>query len=191
MFVRNWMTSPPVVVRSSTSAGEALRYLEKRQIRRLPVIEDRRLVGIVTKSDLYAAFGKDGKSRQGQEQAIEKVMTKKPFTVAQEDTLERAASLMLEKKVSGLPVVDGDRVIGIITESDVFRALCQIMGVGEQGARVIMSVKESEDLLAVVRKRLNGLTMRSLTTYHNPLLGHWEVVVRVRGRSRGEKTSPE
>ena len=114
-------------------------------------------------------------------------MTRKPLTVEQEETLEHAAELMLEKKVSGLPVVDGTRVVGIITESDVFRALCQILGVGEKGARVIMSVKDDEDVLEAVRKRLTGLGMRSLATYHNPSLGRWEVVVRVWGRVAAAK----
>lgn len=182
MFVRNWMSAPAVVIPPVVPAGSALSFMEKRQIRRLPVVEDGCLLGIVTRSDLLAALGKDKMKRRGEERSVDEIMTKKPLTVEQEDTLERAAGLMLQKKVSGLPVVDGDRVVGIITESDVFRALCQILGVGEKGARVIMSVKDDEDLFAAVKKRLNGLGMRSLATYHNPALGQWEVVIRARGR---------
>ncbi|HXX94702.1 MAG TPA: CBS domain-containing protein [Planctomycetota bacterium] len=182
MFVRNWMSAPAVVVSPIVPAGSALSFMEKRGIRRLPVVEDDRLVGIVTRSDLLAALGKDKAKRRGEARSIEGIMTRKPVTVEQEEALERAAELMLQKKVSGLPVVDGSRVVGIITESDVFRALCQILGVGEKGARVIMSVKDDEDVLAAVRKRLTGLGMRSLATYHNPTLGRWEVVLRVRGR---------
>jgi acetoin utilization protein AcuB len=150
-------------------------------------VEDERLVGIVTRSDLVAALGKDPLKRRGEERKVEGIMTRKPLTVEQEDTLERAAELMLEKKVSGLPVVDGLRVVGILTESDVFRALCQILGVGEKGARVVMSVRDEEDVLEAVRKRLTGLGMRSLATYHNPELGRWEVVLRVRGRVAAAK----
>ena len=97
---------------------------------------------------------------------------------------------MLQRKVSGLPVVDDDRVVGIITESDVFRALCRMLGVGEKGARVVMSVKDDEDLFAVVKKRLNGLGMRSLATCHNEELGRWEVVLRARGRVGAEAAKP-
>ena len=184
MFVRNWMSAPAVVVPPVVPAGSALSFMEKRQIRRLPVVEDGRLVGIVTRSDLITALGKDKQKRRGEERSVEGIMTKRPVTVEQEETLERAAEIMLQKKISGIPVVDGERVVGIITESDIFRAFCQIMGVGEKGARVIMSMGEEEDVLGAVKKRLNGLTMRSLATYHNSPHKRWEVVVRVRGRAR-------
>jgi acetoin utilization protein AcuB len=187
VFVRNWMSAPAIVIPPITPAGSALSFMEKRGIRRLPVVEDGRLLGVVTRSDLLAALGKDKAKRQGEERSVDLIMTRKPFTVEQEETLERAALLMLQKKVSGLPVVDQTRVVGIITESDVFRALCQILGVGEKGARVVMSVKDDEDVLAEVRKRLKGLGMRSLATYHNPSLGRWEVVLRVRGRLAAAK----
>ena len=183
MFVRNWMSAPAVVIPPVVPAGSALSFMEKRQIRRLPVVEDGLLLGIVTRSDLITALGKDKMKRRGQERSVDEIMTRKPVTIGQEDTLERAAQLMLQKKISGIPVVDGTLVVGIITESDIFRALCQILGVGEKGARVIMSVDDREDVLGVVKKRLNGLTMRSLATYHNSSLNRWEVVLRVRGRA--------
>jgi acetoin utilization protein AcuB len=182
MFVHNWMSAPAVVIPPVVPAGSALSFMEKRQVRRLPVVEDGRLLGIITRSDLLEALGKDKLKRRGEERSVDEIMTRKPVTVEQEETLERAAELMLQKKISGLPVVDGDRVVGIITESDIFRALCQILGVGEKGARVVMSVKDDEDLFATVKKRLQGLGMRSLATFHNAPLNRWDVVVRVRGR---------
>jgi acetoin utilization protein AcuB len=187
MFIRNWMSAPAVVIPPVVPAGAALGFMEKRGIRRLPVVEDGRLVGIVTRSDLVAALGTDRSPHRGEDRSVGEVMTRHPFTVEQEDPLEKAAALMCDKKVSGLPVVDGETVAGIITESDVFRALCQILGLGEKGARVVMSVGEDEDLFGAVTKRLSGLTMRSLATVHNPLLGRWEVVLRVRGRVPAEK----
>jgi len=189
MFVRNWMSAPAVVIPAVVPAGSALSFMEKRKIRRLPVVEDGRLVGIVTQSDLEAALGKDKLARKGEERSVEEIMTKNPISVDQEDTLEAAAKIMLEKKISGIPVVDGERVVGIITESDVFRALCEIMGVAEKGARVIMSVDENEDVLAAVKSRLKGLAMRSLATFHNATLGRWEIVARVRGRVGAQKAA--
>jgi acetoin utilization protein AcuB len=93
--------------------------------------------------------------------------------------------MMLENKVSGLPVVEEGRVVGILTESDLFRALCQMLGIGEKGARVVMSVDDDDDLLARIRRRLSGLAMRSLVTVHDPKHGRWDVVLRVRGRQNG------
>jgi acetoin utilization protein AcuB len=175
MFVRNWMSAPPVTIPRTVPVQAALAFMEKRRIRRLPVVENDRLVGIVTKSDLSSARGK--------ELAVEDVMAKRPISVAPDETLERAAQLMLQKKISGLPVVEDKKLVGIITESDVFRALCEILGLSEAGARVVLTVPESGDLLGTIGSRLNGLALRSLATYHNSAAGRWEVVIRVRGRA--------
>src|SRR5262245_8428335 len=173
MFVRTWMSAPAVVVPPVAPAHAALGFMEKRKIRRLPVVENGRLVGIVTRADLEGA--KDRK--------VEDAMTRAPLTVGPDDTLERAAATMFRNKVSGLPVVEEGRVVGILTESDLFRALCRMLGFGEKGARVVMSVEDDEDLLARIKKRLSGLAMRSLVTVHDPKHNRWDVVLRVRGRT--------
>ena len=180
MFVRDWMSAPAITLGPDVTASAALAFLEKRNVRRVPVVEDGRLVGIVTKSDLLGA---------GQNHAVHgvttiaNVMTKKPLTVQQDETLETAAQLMLSNKISGLPALDGDRVVGIITESDLFRALCEMLGIGERGARVQMTVRDDADLLQKVQGRLNGLAVRSLVTVHDPKRNVWDVVMRVRGRA--------
>ena len=183
MFVRNWMSAPAVVIPPVVPVAAALGFMERRQIRRLPVVDYGRLVGIVTRNDLVAAIGRGRPDRRTGEKAVDELMAKKPITVHPEETLERAAEIMLRNRISGLPVVDEERVVGIITESDVFRALCRMLGIGEKGARVVMSVKDDQDLFAVVKKRLNGLGMRSLATVHDAELGRWDVVVRARGRA--------
>jgi acetoin utilization protein AcuB len=176
VFVRNWMSSPVVTIPSTSSGEEALGLMAKKKVRRLPVVKGGRLMGIVTLSDLHA----EGRS----EASVEDAMTKDPLTVAPEETLERAAKIMIEKKISGIPVVDEDgQVAGIITESDVFRALCELLGVNEKGARVVFTVPEDGDLLETLRRRLGGLVPRSLATFHNARTGGWEVVTRVRGRA--------
>ena len=114
MFVRNWMSAPAIALPPEVTASVALAFMEKRRIRRLPVVEDGRLLGIVTKSDLLGTAKKHAAVT-----TIANVMTRKPFAVQQEETLETAASLMLKEKISGLPVLDGDRLVGIITESDL------------------------------------------------------------------------
>ncbi len=179
MFVRNWMSAPAIQLPPEATASAALAFMEKRNIRRLPVVEDGKLVGIVTKSDLMGA----GKLHHvGKVTTIANVMTRNPKTVQESDTLETAAAIMLESKVSGLPVLDETRLVGIITESDLFRALCGMLGIGEKGARVIMTVDDGNDLLHKIRERLNGLAIRSLVTVHDPKRNLWTVAMRVRGR---------
>ena len=174
MFVRKWMSSPVLTIPRTESAAAALEVMTKRKVRRLPVVEGEKLAGILTLSDLQAS------KKQGA--SLDEVMTRDPLTVAPDDTLEQAAKLMLEKQISGLPVVENGRVAGIITESDVFRALCELLGVAEKGARVVFTVPESADLLESVHKKLAGLSLRSLATSHDAEKGQWEVVMRVRGR---------
>jgi acetoin utilization protein AcuB len=178
MFVRNWMSAPAIVLPPEVTASSALAFMEKRKIRRVPVVEDGKLLGIVTKSDLLGT----GKKHSAVT-TIANVMTRNPETLEQEDTLEAAATLMLKEKISGVPVLDGGRVVGIITESDLFRALCGMLGIGEKGARVVMTVRDDADLLQNVRGRLNGLAVRSLVTVHDPKRSVWDVVMRVRGRA--------
>lgn len=180
MFVRNWMSAPALTLGPTVTASAALSFMEKRRIRRLPVVEDGKLVGIVTKSDLLGAGSKPHVSGITR---IAHVMTRKPIAIQGEETLETAAHLMLSNKISGMPVMDGDRLIGIITESDLFRALCGMLGIGEKGARVAMTVRDDADLLQHLRGRLNGLTVRSLVTVHDPKRNVWDVVMRVRGRA--------
>lgn len=182
MFVRNWMSAPAVVIPPVVPVGAALGFMEKRGIRRLPVVEDGRLVGIVTKSDLLAHLGGKKASRTKSEATVADVMARAPLSVGPGDTLEAASQLMLKKKFSGLPVLDEDQVVGIITESDLFRALCEMLGLGEKGARLILTVRDGEDLLGAIRKRLGGLAVRSLVTVHDPKRNAWDVVLRVRGR---------
>jgi acetoin utilization protein AcuB len=174
MFVRNWMSSPVATIPKAVPASAALEYMARRKVRRLPVVEGGALAGIVTLSDLNASKRPDA--------VVEDVMTADPATVTPDDTLEEAARLMRERKISGLPVVEGGRVTGILTESDVFGALCELLGVGEKGARVVLTVPESAELLESVQRRLAGMALRSLATFHNAEKGQWEVVMRVRGR---------
>lgn len=175
MFVRRWMSTPVVTVQKVVPVDAAKEFMRRKKVRRLPVLDGEKLAGIVTLSDLEA------RSKTGA--FVEDVMTRKVRTVAPGDTLEQAASMMIERQISGLPVVEKDRVLGILTESDVFRALCEILGVRERGARVAFSVPEGADFLEVLRRRSSGLVVRSLATLHDPQQGAWDVVMRVRGRA--------
>ncbi|NUN47421.1 MAG: CBS domain-containing protein [Candidatus Brocadiae bacterium] len=194
MYVREWMSAPVLTIQSRVPAAVALEFMEKHNIRRLPVVESGALVGIVTRSDLNTLFGKRKADRHLQKKSVEEVMTPGPWTVSPDDTFESAALLMLRHKISGLPVVSSNKVVGILTESDVFRAFAAILGLAEQGPRVTMHIPEAEDLLEGVRKRVGRMRIRSLVTLFNPRAKRWEVAVRVRGRVGEEakaETKPE
>lgn len=182
MFVRNWMSSPAVVLPAVTPVPDALEFMAIRKVRRIPVIQDGALAGIVTQSDLQTIAARHDASRRTSRIVLGDVMKAPVLTVAPDDTLEHASQIMLENEVSGLPVVDGPRLLGMITESDVFEAFNEIMGTAESGARIVMTVPADTQLLDSLRRRLKGLSIRSLATYRGEEGGDWEVVVRVCGR---------
>lgn len=129
--VREWMTTPVVTVSPSTPISSAHQIMKQNSIRRLPVVEHDRLVGIVTVGDIREASPSDATTLSIWELnylwaqlTVEKVMSRKVITIQSDMEIVDAAQIMLEHKVSGLPVVDEfGKLVGILTESDIFRML--------------------------------------------------------------------
>jgi CBS domain-containing protein len=121
--VQDWMSSNPITVLPTTHIREAWQLMGERRIRRLPVVENGKLVGIVTIGDLRSA-GADTDGDEATKMRVDSVFHADPIIVMTDTTLLDAARLMLQHKVSGLPVLSTiDRsLVGIITESDIFRA---------------------------------------------------------------------
>ena len=132
-IVNNWMTREVITITADTTLPDAHRLMTEYQIRRLPVVENGRVIGIVTLGDVREAEPSDATSLSVWEinyllakQKISSIMTKNPVTISSFATISEAAWTMLEYKISGLPVVDKDRKLeGIITESDIFRLVVQ------------------------------------------------------------------
>jgi CBS domain-containing protein len=131
ILVTEWMSQPVQVVSPNTSVGEAYNLMMQKNIRRLPVVEHDQLVGIVTLGDLREARPSPTTGLSIYELnyllsklTVGQVMTHLPYTVTPQTPIQEAARIMLERKVSGLPVVgEFQQVVGVITESDVFRML--------------------------------------------------------------------
>jgi CBS domain-containing protein len=128
-LVKDWMTAEVITVHPDTSLAEAHKLMTQEEIRRLPVVDLKgHLVGIVTLGDVRAAEPSPATSLSVWELnyllanlTVDKIMTRELVTVSPDFTIGEAALLMLENRVSGLPVVDdGGKVVGIITESDIF-----------------------------------------------------------------------
>jgi CBS domain-containing protein len=131
ILVQEWMSSPVEVINTDTTVADAYTVMMSKGIRRLPVLDAERLVGIVTLGDLREARPSPATTLSIYELnyllaklTVGQVMSHNPFTVTADTPIQKAARIMLERKVSGLPVVSEDgRVTGIITESDIFRML--------------------------------------------------------------------
>lgn len=133
VVVEDWMTSDVITLSTQANALEAYRLMTKYHIRRLPIVENNHLVGIVTLGDIRrrkpSSVGSPDLpeiNRRLSHLSIKEVMTPQPITTSQSMPIAQAATLMLEQKVSGLPVVNERHdMVGIITESDIFRMIVQ------------------------------------------------------------------
>ena len=129
--VRDWMTSNVITTRRNTAISSAHQIMRENNIRRLPVVENGQLIGLITIGDVREASPSDATTLSIWELnylwaqlVVEKVMTENVYTVTPDASVLDVAELMLEHKVSGIPVVDTDnKLVGVITESDIFRML--------------------------------------------------------------------
>jgi CBS domain-containing protein len=129
-LVKDWMTHDPVVITPDVTLPEVHHIMAEHKIRRLPVVDNGKLVGIVTRGDIREASPSDATSLSVFELnyllsklQVRQVMTRKPVTVKPQTSIERAAQIMLENKIGGLPVLERGKLVGIITESDIFSML--------------------------------------------------------------------
>ena len=128
MLVKDVMTPNPITIEPNQPVLEALLVMYQRDIRRLPVMEGGKLVGIISDRDIKQTMGRPALvSRQAGEEpelklSIGDVMTRNLITVSQDDDLKDAIELLVENKISGLPVVDQDqKLVGVISAIDVLR----------------------------------------------------------------------
>ena len=132
-LVRNWMTPSPVIIAPSTSLRDAYWLMIDNKVRRLPVMEGEHLIGIVTMEDLRRAEPPTGIgldlvkiTDMLSRMTVRQLMTKNPQTISPEASLIEAARIMLEQEISALPVMEAGQLVGIITESDIFRAFVEL-----------------------------------------------------------------
>lgn len=139
MNVVDWMNAHPVTVHPDESATRARALLEKFRINQLPVISEGRLIGILTDRDLRDAFpsvfsaaaGPTGRARGDADpdrMRVSNLMTTNVLTASPDDAMQVAAALMRQERIGALPVVQDDRVVGILTRSDVLAAFLRLHG---------------------------------------------------------------
>jgi acetoin utilization protein AcuB len=175
MTVSMWMTREVVTIGPDAPASEAAAVMIRKRIRWLLVVEggtnQGRLRGLVSAEDVLHAFppevnpfsveGPD--ARQTQLTAGE-IMKKNAWTTTPETPVEEAAAAMNEQKVGALPVLRGAKIVGIITEADIFRAFSSLFSAEGRGARITFDASKSEDVFEVIGKfaRRDGVHVVSL-----------------------------
>ncbi|HUW39380.1 MAG TPA: CBS domain-containing protein [Rectinemataceae bacterium] len=156
MLVQEQMSSNPFTAAPTLAVPDALSLMHERKVRRLPIVDAHgKLVGIVSEKDLLYASPSPSTSLNVWEihsllsrLTVDKVMTRDVVTVAEDTPLEEAARIMADRKIGGLPVVRGSSLVGIITETDVFRALLELLGGRRNGIRATFSISGSKGSLS-------------------------------------------
>jgi len=193
MFVGMWMTRELITVDPAATLAHIAATMARLKIRRLPVVnatpDGAQLLGIVTHSDVLHAFPADinpfaviaadsiatfeNSGRQARVYAAD-LMARDPQVTVPDAPIESAARLMRDHKIGALPVVNGKILVGLITESDIFRALVEVFESRDRAVRITFSLKPGEDILPLVaeiaRRRNLRVTSFMALSHHEPPL---------------------
>ena len=155
MFVKNKMTANPFTISPDQSIPDAHEIMTTNSVRRLPVVKDGKLVGVISKDDINRASPSMATSLSINELTyllaktkISRVMTKNLITISPDALLEEAAILMRDNGIRFLPVVLNDKLVGIITESDIFDSFIELLGFREKGTRLTIEVNDEPGIMS-------------------------------------------
>lgn len=177
MLVKNWMNADVITVNEDDSMQEAIRLLKENPVELLPVMNRKKLVGVITDRDLKKASASDATSLDTHEMLyliskikIKDIMSKEPVTVHYELTIEETAQLLMDQNISGAPVVDdSNRVVGIISKKELFKVIISLTGVeAKRGIQFAFMVEDRpgsiKDIADIIRK--HGGRMESILSTH-------------------------
>ena len=162
MLVGERMSHPIISIAPDMPVHDALDMFKRERIRRAPVVKEGKLVGIVSDKDLLNASPSPASSLSVWEMnyllskiTVSEVMTKKVLTVSEDTPIEEAARIMADNKVGGVPVMRDGHVVGIITETDLFKIFLEFMGAREKGIRITALLDEKPGQLAKITKAIS------------------------------------
>ena len=197
MLVKNWMSKNVVTIDANDAMQDAMRVLKEHGIRMLPVMKKGKLVGIVTDRDLKKASASDATTLEIHELLylltkikVNDIMTRDPIAVPPDYTVEETARVLLDGKISGAPVVDDyGQVVGIITQTDLFRVLISLTGFGNGGIQFGFQVEDKPGSIkevADVIRAFGGRMVSILTSYDDVPNGYRKVYIRMHSIERSQ-----
>jgi acetoin utilization protein AcuB len=189
MLIRYWMRQPAITVERKESLQDAIHLMKEHHIRRLPVTDKGTLCGILTDGDVKRASASDATTLDIHELLyliakikVASIMTSKVHTIHQDWTIEEAAALLLTHKISGAPVVnDKGRLVGVITQTDIFRATLYITGLEKRGVHVALLLEDTPgSIMQIVNlvREYQGRMASILSTYEKAPAGYRRVYLR-------------
>ena len=204
MLVKDWMTTDVITIGPEDTLPDAMRLMGENNIHMLPVVKDGNLIGILSDRDVKRSWASDATTLDKHELTylleqtkIKDVMTKKAITVPFDYTLAETAEVLFEHRISGVPVVDhSDKIVGVITQDDLFREMVTLAGVKERGILFAVEVEDQpgtvRDVTGVIRK-FGGRMASIMVSYDHVPEGHRRVYIRMYAvdRSRLDKLKEE
>lgn len=193
MFVGERMSRPVISVSPDSPINDVLAMFRREHIRRAPVMKDAKLVGIVTETDLLNASPSSVTTLSIWEMnyliskvKVKDVMSKKVITVESDTPIEEAARIMADKKIGGVPVVNEGKVVGIITETDLFKIFLELMGARQKAMRVTATIADKPGQLEKLTKAIaqNGGNFISFGMFAGPDANTKVVTFKVEGIKR-------
>ena len=197
MLVKNWMSKNIITVDVNDSMQDAMKQLKEHNVRMLPVMKKGKLTGIITDRDLKRASASDATTLEVHELLylltkikVKDIMTRDVITVPPDFTVEETAQVLQKNKISGAPVVDADgKLVGTITQTDLFEVLISLTGVGNGGMQFGLqvedrpgSIKEVADIIRIYGGRMVSI----LTSYDDVPEGYRKVYIRMRSIERSK-----
>ncbi len=190
MLIKDWMATTILTVDANTSVMRAGRTMKDNKIRRLPVVSQGKLAGIITDRDLKEASPSSKTDMDMHEMyyllsemKVKDVMTEAPIRLNLDDTLEKAALVMLNEKISGLVIVDADEnLVGLLSESDVLRGFIHATGIQDGAFQIVMDMSDAggsvSQLIDVLRQN-RARVLSILTSFDDAPAGSKRVSVRI------------
>jgi len=171
MIIERRMTRNPVTATPDMSIAEASNLMKQEKVHRLPVLDrEKHLVGIITEKDILYATPSPASSLSIHEMAyllskltVKKLMSKNVVTITKDTTVEEAARMMVDQDLSSLPVLEGDKLIGIVTKSDMFKILLELFGARHFGVRVSFVVEDKPGTIAKISQALSEQNIDIIT----------------------------
>lgn len=199
MLAKERMSHPVITVHTDFPIQEALKLMRDERVRRFPVVDSAGLlVGIVSERDLLHAAPSDAISLSVWELnyllskvMVEEVMTREVITITEDTPLEEAARIMADYKIGGLPVVRDSKVVGIITETDLFKVFLEMLGAREPGVRLAVLVPNVARELVKLVEAIHeiGGDVLALGTFLGESSQNREVTIKVAGVNRQKLAS--
>ena len=190
MRIKDVMTRNPVTADSDTLVLDAQKLMKENNIRRLPVVDKGKLVGIVTKHDLLEASPSPATSLSVFElnyllakMKVKEIMKKNPVTITPDTPFEEALRLGQEKKIGAFPVVENGKLVGITTESDIIRFVTRVLGIKEEGSRITIEglggkLGDLEKIVSVANQ--HHTVILSMMSLPRPEKKDWMIVLRLK-----------